>query len=53
MEGTGAGLGIFLQYLGQALPPFLIILGMIAVVIAIGIAIAMVIKKAVTYVHVR
>lgn len=43
MEGAGAGLGIFLEYLGTALPTFLIILalvgGIVAIVVAVGYAI--------------
>jgi len=42
-----------LQYLGQALPVFLIIVGMVAVIIAVGMAIAGLIKGAMARVHIR
>lgn len=41
-----AGLGVFLQYLIAVLPVFLLIVGFVAIVIAIGMAIAHVIKGA-------
>ena len=39
-EGTGAGIGIFLQYLGQALPVFLIILAVVGGVVLLLRAVA-------------
>jgi hypothetical protein len=45
MEETGTGLAIFIDKLGDALPKLLIILGIVAIVVAIGMAIAGVIKK--------
>jgi len=53
MESAGAGLGIFLQYLGAALPAFLLILAIIGVVIAVGYAIAFVIKRSLSGVHMK
>ena len=53
LEGTGAGIGVFVQYLGMALPSLLIILGVIGVVLAIGFAIASVIKKSIGNVRMR
>lgn len=47
MESTGAGLGVFLQYLGQALPGLLIVLALIGIVVAIGLGVAGVIKGAI------
>jgi F0F1-type ATP synthase assembly protein I len=46
MEGAGAGLGIFIQYMGQALPVLLIILAMVGIIVAVGMGIAYVIKGA-------
>jgi F0F1-type ATP synthase assembly protein I len=48
MEAAGAGLGIFIQYMGQALPTLLIILVLVGIIAAVGYAIAMVIKNAIT-----
>lgn len=47
LEGTGAGLGVFLGYLQQALPSFLLILAIIGGVVAIFYAIAIGIKNSV------
>jgi F0F1-type ATP synthase assembly protein I len=47
LDSAGAGLGVFLQYIVLVLPGFLIILGIIGVILAIGYAIAGVIKKSV------
>jgi F0F1-type ATP synthase assembly protein I len=53
MEGAGAGLGIFIQYMGQALPVLLIILAMVGIIFAVGSGIALVIKGSISKVHVR
>ena len=53
MEGAGAGLGIFIQYMGQALPVLLIILAMVGIIVAVGYGIAVVIKGSMTKVHIR
>jgi len=53
MEGAGAGLGIFIQYMGQALPVLLIILAMVGIIVAVGYGIAVVIKGSITKIHVR
>ena len=44
MEGAGAGLGVFIQYMGQALPVLLIILALVGIIVAVGMGIASVIK---------
>lgn len=51
LDSTGAGLGVFLQYLGASLPVFLITLGIIAGVVAIVFAIASLIKGSIHYRH--
>lgn len=48
MEGAGAGLGIFIQYMGEALPVLLIILAMVGIIVAVGYGIAKVIGKGMT-----
>jgi hypothetical protein len=53
MEGAGAGLGVFIQYMGQALPTLLIILAMVGIIVAVGYGIAKVVGNAVNKVHVR
>lgn len=45
MDSAGAGLGVFVQYLGLALPSLLIILAIVGVIVAVGYGIANVIKK--------
>jgi hypothetical protein len=44
MDSAGSGLGIFIQYMGVALPPLLIILAMVGVIVAVGYGIASIIK---------
>lgn len=51
MEGAGAGLGIFVQYMGQALPALLIILAIVGIITVVGYSIAGVIGKGITGVH--
>lgn len=51
MSEAGAGLGIFVQYMGQALPVLLIILAMVGVIVAVGYGIASVVKSSITNVH--
>lgn len=51
MAGAGAGLGIFIQYMGQALPVLLIILAMVGIIVAVGYGIAHVVKKGITQTH--
>jgi F0F1-type ATP synthase assembly protein I len=53
MEGAGAGLGVFIQYMGQALPVLLIILAMVGIIVAVGYGIAYVIKGSIQKVHIR
>lgn len=48
MDSAGAGLGVFIQYMGMALPTLLIILAMVGIIVAVGYGIAHVIKKSVT-----
>jgi hypothetical protein len=47
MEGAGAGLGVFFQYLVAALPGFILILALIGGVVAIVWAVAGVIKSSI------
>lgn len=51
MSEAGAGLGIFVQYMGQALPILLIILALVGIIVAVGYGIAHVIKASITGVH--
>ena len=44
MQGAGAGLGVFIQYMGQALPTLLIILAMVGIIVAVGYGIAKVVE---------
>lgn len=53
MEEAGAGLGIFITYLGQSLPTLLLILIIVGIVGAIGFAIAAVISGFITKVRTR
>lgn len=53
MEGAGAGLGIFIQYMGQALPVLLIFLALVGIIVAVGYGIATVIKHSIGRVHTR
>jgi len=53
MEGAGAGLGVFIQYMGQALPVLLIILAMVGIIVAVGYGISFVIKKSMTGLHLK
>jgi hypothetical protein len=48
MEGAGAGLGIFIQYMGIALPVLLIILAMVGIIVAVGYGISRVIGGSIT-----
>ena len=41
---AGAGLGVFIQYMGQALPTLLIILAMVGIIVAVGYGIAKVVE---------
>lgn len=47
LDSTGAGLGVFLQYLQAVLPAFILVLAIIGGVVAIFYAIAYVIGNAV------
>lgn len=53
MDSAGAGLGVFIQYMGQALPTLLIILAMVGIIVAVGYGIAYVVKGSITRVHHR
>jgi F0F1-type ATP synthase assembly protein I len=48
MDSAGAGLGVFVQYMGQALPALLIILALVGIIVAIGYGIASVVRKSVS-----
>lgn len=43
MDSAGAGLGVFIQYLGQSLPVLLIILAIVGVIVAVGFGVAKVV----------
>ncbi len=47
MDSAGAGLGVFIQYMGLALPTLLIILAMVGIIVAVGFGIAHVVKRSV------
>jgi F0F1-type ATP synthase assembly protein I len=47
MESAGAGLGVFIQYMGQALPALLIVLALVGIIVAVGLGIATVIRKSI------
>ena len=53
MSGAGAGLGVFIQYMGQALPALLIVLIMVGIIGAVGFGIAYVVKHSIKTVHTR
>lgn len=53
MEGAGAGLGIFVQYMGLALPTLLIVLVLLGIIGAIGFAIAKVVSGSIAKAHTR
>lgn len=44
MDSAGAGLGVFIQYMGSALPALLIILAIVGVISAVGFGIAKVVS---------
>ena len=53
MESAGAGLGVFISYMGQALPALLIVLALVGIIVAIGMGIAGVVKKSIVGTHTR
>ena len=53
MQSAGAGLGVFIQFMGQALPTLLIILAMVGIIVAVGFGIATVIRRSISGVSVR
>lgn len=53
MIGTGAGLGIMINYIAQTLPILILILGLVAIIIMIGMAIAWAIRNSVQKIHSR
>lgn len=53
MEGAGAGLGVFIQYMGEALPVLLIVLALVGIIVAVGYGIAHVVRKSITGTHYR
>lgn len=48
MDGAGAGLGVFIQYMATALPPLLIILAIVGVIAVVGGAIGSLIGSKIT-----
>jgi F0F1-type ATP synthase assembly protein I len=53
MDSAGAGLGVFIQYMGTALPVLLIVLAMVGIIVAVGFGIAKVISGSVSSVKMR
>jgi len=53
MDSAGAGLGVFIQYMGLALPSLLIILALVGIIVAVGYGIANVIKGSMSKTTVR
>jgi len=53
MDSAGAGLGVFIQYMGSALPVLLIVLAMVGIIVAVGYGIAKVISGSITQVRVK
>lgn len=53
LDSAGAGLGVFIQYMGIALPALLIILGIVGVIVAVGYGIAHVVRNSMTKVSYR
>ena len=53
MNSAGAGLGVFIQYMGIALPVLLIILALVGIIVAVGYGIADVVRGSITKVHRR
>lgn len=48
LSSTGAGVGVFIQYMGVALPTFLILIGVIGGVVAVIFAVAGLIKNSIS-----
>jgi F0F1-type ATP synthase assembly protein I len=53
MDSAGAGLGVFIQYMGSALPVLLIVLALVGIIVAVGSGIASVVKGSVQRVSIR
>jgi len=53
MDSAGAGLGVFIQYMGTALPVLLIVLAMVGIIVAVGYGIAKVISGSIGKVRVK
>jgi hypothetical protein len=53
MDSAGAGLGVFIQYMGIALPVLLIVLALVGIIVAVGYGIAHVVRSSITSVHKR
>lgn len=53
MESAGAGLGVFIQYMGTALPSLLIVLALVGIIVAVGYGIAKVVGSSIQRVQVR
>lgn len=47
MDSAGAGLGVFIQYMGTALPSLLIVLALVGIIVAVGLGIASVVKRSI------
>lgn len=53
MDSAGAGLGVFIQYMGVALPVLLIVLAMVGIIVAVGYGIAKVISGSIHKVRMK
>jgi len=53
MDSAGAGLGVFIQYMGTALPVLLIVLALVGIIVAVGMGIASVVKGSIQRVNIR
>jgi F0F1-type ATP synthase assembly protein I len=51
MDSAGAGLGVFIQYMGSALPVLLIVLAMVGIIVAVGYGIAKVIAGSIGHIR--
>jgi len=53
MDSAGAGLGVFIQYMGTALPSLLIVLALVGIIVAVGYGIASVVRGSIQKVRTR
>lgn len=53
MDSAGAGLGVFIQYMGTALPALLIVLALVGIIVAVGYGIASVVRGSIQKVRIK